>query len=213
MLNFKREQGIEQAKQLVLENLNPTLQEKLHVTQTRVETFLSRDKQVFWNLTKNILKIIEPDFFINDDTKTFGQFETQVFPNVHSEINFAVNFSHRLDYTKRDTIHMYYKDKKALRRQPAAYNPQSAFGKRVLATALELKTPPTHLIIKALKLKAGLRGRVRVSLYKQTAPDINQRLICTFISHEGEKLDISPEIFLIILSVQNQFVIIVLPIC
>lgn len=195
MLNFKREQGIEQAKQLILENLNPTLQEKLHVTQTRVETFLSRDKQIFWNLTKNILKIIEPDFFINDDTKTFGQFETQVFPNVHSEINFAVNFSHRLDYTKRDTIHMYYKDKKALRRQPAAYNPQSAFGKRVLATALELKTPPAHLIIKALKLKAGLRGRVRVSLYKQTAPDINQRLICTFISHEGEKLDISPEIF------------------
>ena len=57
MLNFKREQGIEQAKQLVLENLNPTLQEKLHVTQSRVETFLSRDKQVFWNLTKNILKI------------------------------------------------------------------------------------------------------------------------------------------------------------
>ena len=211
MLNFKREQGIEQAKQLVLENLNPTLQEKLHVTQTRVETFLSRDKQVFWNLTKNILKIIEPDFFINDDTKTFGQFETQVFPNVHSEINFAVNFSHRLDYTKRDTIHMYYKDKKALRRQPAAYNPQSAFGKRVLATALELKTPPTHLIIKALKLKAGLRGRVRVSLYKQTIS--TSALFVLLLAMKEKSWIFLRKYFLIILSVQNQFVIIVLPIC
>ena len=195
MLSIKKEQGLEQAKQLVLENFTPTLQEKLHTTQARVEQFLSRDKQIFWNLTKNILKIIDPELFINDDTKTFGQFEAQVFPRVNSDTKFAVNFSHRLDYTKRDTRFMNIRDKRALRLQPTPYNPQSGYGKRVIKTALELNTPPAHLSVKSDKLKSGLCGRMRVSLYRENSPETYQRLVCTFISFEGEKLDISPEMF------------------
>lgn len=195
LLSIKKEQGIEQAKQLVLENFTPTLQEKLHFTQKRVENFLSRDKQIFWNLTKNILKIIDPKLYINDVDKIFGQFEEQVFPHMQSDINFAVNFSHRLDYTKRDTRFMDIRDKRALRRQPTPYNPQSGYGKRVIKTALELNTPPAHLSVKSDKLKSGLCGRMRVSLYRENSPETNQRLVCTFISKDGEKLDISPEVF------------------
>ena len=56
----------EEAKQLVLENLSPTTQEKLHIMKQRVEDYLERRKQIFWDLTVIMLKKNHPEMFINE---------------------------------------------------------------------------------------------------------------------------------------------------
>ena len=100
-LGVQREEKLEEAKQLVLENLSPTTQEKLHIMKKRVEDYLERRKQIFWDLTVVMLKKNHPEMFINEHTKVFGQFKEQVF-NLPSEINFAKSFNYCLNFNKRE---------------------------------------------------------------------------------------------------------------
>lgn len=57
-LGVKRDAKMEETRQLVLENLNPTTQEKLQVIKRRVEDYLERRKQIFWDLSVIMLEKI-----------------------------------------------------------------------------------------------------------------------------------------------------------
>jgi superfamily II DNA/RNA helicase len=65
---------MEETRQLVLENLNPTTQEKLQVMKKRVDDYLERRKQIFWDMSVVMLKKNHPDLYVNEDRKVFGQF-------------------------------------------------------------------------------------------------------------------------------------------
>ena len=73
-LGAVREERLEQAKQLVLENLNPTTQEKLQIMKNRVEDYLEHQQQIFWDLTVIMQKKNHPELFINEKEHLFGQF-------------------------------------------------------------------------------------------------------------------------------------------
>ena len=96
-LGVKREEKLEEAKQLVLENLTPTTQEKLHLRQQQVEDYLERRKQIFWDLTVIMLKKNHPDMFINEQSKKFGPFEDQVFDIYDEDKKYGHNFNFKLD--------------------------------------------------------------------------------------------------------------------
>lgn len=194
-LGVQREEKLEEAKQLVLENLSPTTQEKLHIMKQRVEDYLERRKQIFWDLTVVMLKKNHPEMFINEDTKVFGQFESQVF-NLPSNINFARSFNFRLDFSKREINYdlLRPQEHKALWRSATAYNPDSGFGKRILDEAFALSVEPIHLRLKATdKLKSGQKGRLELSLFKMTQPENVNYLITTIMSDSGSLLNLRAE--------------------
>ena len=194
-LGVQREEKLEEAKQLVLENLSPTTQEKLHIMKERVEDYLERRKQIFWDLTVIMLKKYHPDLFINENTHVFGQFKEQVF-NLPTDINFNANFNHYLDFTKREINRdlLLPSERKALWRSATAYNPDSSFGKRILNEALDLTAEPTHLRLKQTdKLKSGQKGRLQLSLFKMTQPENVNYLITTIMSDGGNLLNLRAE--------------------
>lgn len=191
-LSVKREEKIEEAKQLVLENLSPTTQEKLHVMRQRVEDYLERRKEIFWNLTVVILKMFHPEFFINERTKVFGQFEEQVF-GLPSTINFSKSFNYNLDFTKKETNNnlLTSEERKALSRAATVYNPDSEFGKIILKEALNLEAKPIHLHLKASnKLETGSKGRLKLSLFTMKQPETKNHLITTVMSDKGNLLNV-----------------------
>ena len=194
-LGVKREEKIEEAKQLVLENLSPTTQEKLHIMKQRVEDYLERRKQIFWDLTVVMLKKYHPEMFINEHTKVFGQFKEQVF-NLPSDINFAKSFNYCLNFNKREINYdlLTPRERKALNRSATTYNPDSSFGKRILNEAFALNSEPLHLQLKPSdKLKSGQKGRLELSLFKMTQPEDVNYLITTIMSDSGNLLNLLAE--------------------
>lgn len=190
-LGVKREEKLEETKQLVLENLNPTTQEKLHLMKDRVEDYLERRKRIFWDLTVLMLKKNHPELFINEQEHIFGQFKEQVF-HLPTEIKFANDFSFRLDFSKRDNARFLSpQERKALNRSATPYNPDSEFGQRILNEALSLISTAGHLVLKAgEKLKSGRRGRLKLSLIHTTAPEDSFHLLSTVIDANGGRLNI-----------------------
>lgn len=194
-LGVQREEKLEEAKQLVLENLSPTTQEKLHIIKQRVEDYLDRRKQIFWDLTVIMLRKNHPDMFINEHTKVFGQFKEQVF-NSSTNINFSANFNHYLDFTKREINRdlLLPSERKALWRSATAYNPDSSLGKRILDEAVSLPNKPLHLRLMASdKLKSGQKGRLELSLFRMTQPENVNYLITTIMSDSGSLLNLRAE--------------------
>lgn len=195
-LGDKRDAELEKTKQLVLDNLAPTLQEKLHVMKQVVDTYLERSQEIFWKLTTNIIKAHYPKLLINEGSKIFGHHEEQVF-GTYSERRFGHNFSHRLDYTKRDSSldrFMSKRERKRLRLEPEAYNPSSPFGKKVLELALEIETFIGHLVVKGSGSFKG-EGRAKVTLYEALQPTSKQHMIVTFISKTGGTIKIDAQDF------------------
>ena len=195
-LGVQREEKLEEAKQLVLENLTPTTQEKLHLRQQQVEDYLERRKQIFWDLTVLMLKKNHPDMFINERSKKFGPFEDQVFDIYDEDKKYGHNFNFKLDFNKREfeipKYMMLPSDRKALKRAPTSYNPDSGYGKRILDEAIRTKSPSIHLILNPTdKLTPGLKGRLKLSLYKMTAPEDMKHMIYTVIGETGGILKLS----------------------
>lgn len=190
-LGIKHEEKLEETKQLVLENLNPTTQEKLHLMKDRVEDYLERRKRIFWDLTVLMLKKNHPELFINEQEHVFGQFKEQVF-HLPTEIKFANNFSFRLDFSKRDnTRFLSSQERKTLNRSATPYNPDSEFGQRILNEALSLTSSTGHLFLKAgEKLKSGRQGQLKLSLIHTTAPEVSFHLISTVIDANGGRLTV-----------------------
>ncbi len=205
-LSVKREEKLEETKQLVLENLNPTTQEKLHLMKDRVEDYLERRKRIFWDLTVLMLNKNHPELFINDREHLFGRFKEQVF-HLPTEIKFANDFSFRLDFSKRDnTRFLSPQERKALKRSATPYNPDSEFGQCILSEALSLTSPAVHLILKAgEQLKHGRSGRLKMSLIHTTAPQKAFYLLSTIIDANGGRLNIPvAEIFDNVIGVKEE---------
>lgn len=188
----KKDEEIEKTKQLVLENLTPNMQEKLHLIKDKVESYLTRNQEIFWNLTLNILKEFYSEYLVNETRKLFGPFEEQVF-GTYSERHFEYNFSHILDYKRRDYLLLNDKEKKQLRLHPQPYNPKSSFGKTILDKAYNLEVYPAHLIIKGSKLPAGKKGRFKLSIHTTEAPTKTEHLIATFLEEQGGVLSVDTQ--------------------
>ena len=190
-LGKEKDAKIEETRQLVLENFNPTIQEKFHLLKQRVEDYLDRRKQIFWNLTVIMLKNKHPDMFINDSAKTFGEFEEQVF-NCPGNINFAKSFNYHLDFTKReDNFNILPNEYKSLKKSAIPYNPDTEYGKRILSEALSCNNKNIHIILQETKqLKAGQKGRLLLSIFNMITPENKLHIITTIINDSGEVLNI-----------------------
>lgn len=190
-LGVKREEKLEEAKQLVLENLSPTTQEKLHIMKKRVDDYLERRKQIFWDMSVVMLKKNHKDLFINEDTKVFGQFKEQVF-NLPSNINFGHSFNFKLDFSKRDNSRfMLSSERKALWRAATPFNPDSYWGKKLIDEALNTPLASYHLCIKPTeKLASGSKGRLVLSDFKMNMPENTHHLIATIIDENGSLLNL-----------------------
>lgn len=190
-LGVKREEKLEEAKQLVLENLSPTTQEKLHIMKKRVDDYLERRKQIFWDMSVVMLKKNHKDLFINEDTKVFGQFKEQVF-NLPSNINFGNSFNFKLDFSKRDNSRfMLSSERKALWRTATPFNPDSYWGKKLIDEALNTPLASYHLCIKPTeKLASGSKGRLVLSDFKMNMPENTHHLIATIIDENGSLLNL-----------------------
>jgi hypothetical protein len=177
---------MEETRQLVLENLNPTTQEKLQVMKKRVDDYLERRKQIFWDMSVVMLKKNHPDLYVNEDRKVFGQFREQVF-DLPSTINFAKSFNHILDFSKRDNSRfMFSSDRKALWRAATPFNPDSSWGKRLIDEAMNMPVASCHLCLKPTeKLAKGRKGRLLLSDFKMNAPENTHHLIATVIDEKG----------------------------
>lgn len=190
-LGVKREEKLEEAKQLVLENLSPTTQEKLHIMKKRVDDYLERRKQIFWDMSVVMLKKNHKDLFINEDTKVFGQFKEQVF-DLPSTINFGHSFNFKLDFSKRDNSRfMLSSERKALWRAATPFNPDSYWGKKLINEALNTPLASYHLCIKPTeKLASGSKGRLILSDFKMNMPENTHHLIATIIDENGSFLNL-----------------------
>lgn len=193
-LGVKRDAKMEETRQLVLENLNPTTQEKLQVIKRRVEDYLERRKQIFWDLSVIMLEKNHPDMFNNPARQVFGPFEEQVFDRP-SDIVFNKNFNFCLDFSSRDNNRFLSpQDRKAVWRGATPYNPDSEFGRIILREALAQPVEACHLLLKAGdKLKSGQRGRLILSLFRQNAPEKSFRLLSAVVDDHGEALNLKPE--------------------
>lgn len=204
-LGSKKDERIEEIKQLVLENLNPTTQEKFNILKKRVEDYLDRNQTIFWELTKSILKNHYPQYFINEASKTFGEFESQVFGG-YSDINFGASFAYRLDYTKRDYHFLIPLQKKALKLQAQAYNPYSNFGREVLNKAINFECNKLHFKVSVSdKLPKGSIGLGKLSLCETQSPAPSKHLLATFINENGNELFYDASTFFDHISVTGEF--------
>ncbi len=197
-LGERKEQKIEDTKQMVLENFNPTIAEKLHVLKDSVDEYIERAKHIFWELTKEVIKQTEKEIYFNESKKLFGSHKEQVLDRdeVQLTTNFAYNFSFELDFSKKDREIKTWDDKRERRSKnlkPMPYNPSTDRGKRILEKALNLQTEPCHLVSTGGERKA--RGRIKMNLYKRLTPEIEHHLITTFITNTGEELNINPADF------------------
>ena len=200
-LGVQREEKLEEAKQLVLENLTPTTQEKLHLRQQQVEDYLERRKKIFWDLTVIMLKKNHPDMFINEDAKQFGPYEDQVFDKVNLDINYGCNFNFALNFNNREQEIPKYmllpRERKALKYRANPYNPDTVYGKKILEEALDCTQNNVHLVLNPTEnLSLGQKGRLKLSLYKMQTPEIKYQLIATVIGETGGLLKVpASEIF------------------
>lgn len=205
-LGVKREEKLEEAKQLVLENLSPTTQEKLQIMKKRVDEYLERRKQIFWEMSVVMLKKHHPHMYINDIEKLFGQFEEQVF-NLPTTINFGKSFCYKLDFTQRkiNTDLLTPHERKQLRRASQPFNPNTDYGKMVINEALSEPSRSYHFHLKPTdKLKSGQKGRLKLSWFKMKQPEQINHLITTIISEQGGLLNLKAEdIFDNILDVED----------
>ncbi len=195
-LGTKRNAKMEETRQLVLENLNPTTQEKLQIMQHKVEDYLQRRQQIFWDLSVIMLQKNHPDMFINEKRRLFGPFKEQVF-DLPTNIVFGTSFNFCLDFSKRDKERLFLpQDRKAGWRSATPYNPDSEYGRRILAEALSLQPGNVHLVIRGTeKLKSGQKGRLLVSVFKMKAPEKKCRLMTTVLEEHGEVLGLGAEDF------------------
>lgn len=193
-LGIQRDAKMEETRQLVLENLNPTTQEKLQIMKKRVDDYLERRKQIFWNMSVVMLKKNHPDLFINEHSKVFGQFKEQVF-DLPSTINFGRSFNYRLDFSKRDNLQfMFSADRKALWRAATPFNPDSDWGKRLINEAMTIPLASYHLCLKPTeKLAKGRKGRLLLSDFKMNTPENTHHLIATIIDEQGGLQSLSAE--------------------
>lgn len=193
-LSVERDAKLEETRQLVLENLNPTTQEKLQVMKQRVEDYLERRKQIFWDLSVIMLKKHHPDMFINPVRHVFGPFEEQVFDKP-TDIVFGKSFNFKLDFSKRDNNRFLSpQERKAVWRSSTPYNPDSEFRRIILNEALAQTAETCHLWLKSgEKMKSGQRGRLLLSLFKMNAPEKVFHLLTTVIDEHGGLLNLKPE--------------------
>ena len=185
---------MEETKQLVLENLNPTTQEKFRLMKKRVDTYLERRKQIFWDLSVCMLAKNHPDMHINETKKLFGPFKEQVF-DLPSDIKFAKNFNFYLDFSKRkpQTQWMSPQELKAEKWAATPYNPDCEFGKRILTEALSISSEKVHLRLKeSNRLKTSQKGRLLMSVYKMLSPESKCHLITTILDENGGISNLSP---------------------
>lgn len=182
----KKDAKIEETRQLILDHLGPDIQEKFHVMKKRVENYLDRRKQIFWDLTLIILKKYHPDMFIDEKEKIFGPFREQVF-NIYSEMKFAKNFCQILDFTQRDPNEILLPSDRVRRKmEPTPYNPNTDFGKRILSQALAPGEFSGHVrLAPSNHLTTGQKGRLKVSLFSLTRPEEKKYLIATIINDSG----------------------------
>ena len=190
-LGVKREEKLEESKQLVLENLSPTTQEKLHIMKKRVDDYLERRKQIFWDMSVVMLKKNHKDLFINEDKKVFGQFKEQVF-DLPSNINFGKSFNFKLDFSKRDNSRfMLSSERKALWRVATPFNPDSYWGKKLIDEALNTPLVSYHLCLNPTeKLTSGSKGRLVLSDFQMSMPENTHHLIATIIDENGSLLNL-----------------------
>jgi SNF2 family DNA or RNA helicase len=142
-LGEQKEQTINETKQLVLENLNPTIAEKLRVIKVSVDKYLERRKDIFWRLT---LDLLDPRMFINHERKVFGEYEDLVF-NRETDGKYGYNFSYGLDFSKKENRDlMLPNERRAEKLRPQIYNPTTDYGRRMVAHGAQLPTAPAHLI-------------------------------------------------------------------
>ncbi len=191
-LGVQRDAKLEETRQLILENLNPTTQEKFQMMKKRVEDYLDRRKQIFWDMSVIMLRSNHPEMFINEENKVFGPFKEQVF-DLHSTINFAKSFNYRLDFSKRDTNLdlLSSQERKSINRAPTPYNPDSVFGQNIIDEAINREIEPIHAILqKTNKLTTGKSGRLLLSKFEMNAPEQTSFLITTVIDSQGALLDL-----------------------
>ncbi len=185
---------MEETRQLVLENLNPTTQEKLQVMKKRVDDYLERRKQIFWDMSVVMLKKNHSDMYVNEHRKVFGPFKEQVF-DLPTTINFGRSFNFKLDFSKRDNLQfMFSADRKALWRAATPFNPDSDWGKRLINEAMNIPFASYHLCLKPTeKLASGHKGRLMLSNFKMSAPENTNHLIATIIDEKGGLLTLPME--------------------
>ncbi len=197
-LGIVRDEKMEETRQLVLENLNPTTQEKLQVMKQRVEDYIDRRKQIFWDLSVVMLKKNHKKMFINHQTRVFGPYEDQVF-GYDTDIKYAQSFNYKLDFSKRDLEErqlLLPHERKLLCRLPTPYNPDSDYGKSILNEAFSQAIPNCHLILRSSdKLKSGQKGRLLLSIYMMNAPEKTYHCLTTIIGDKGGLLNVTAQDF------------------
>lgn len=197
-LGDQKEQMLSETKQLVLENLNPTVAEKLRVIKSNVDKYLERRKDIFWRLT---LDLLDPQLFVNHDRKIFGQYEDQVMDWDSAEGKYGFFFGYQLDFTKKDAARekfrlqtMSRRLRKQERMYPQTYNPTTDYGRRIVAGGAALETPSAHMVSRVPDM-SGERGLLRISVYKRTTPTEAYNMIVTFVSDGGSELKIDAGAF------------------
>lgn len=194
-LGEQKEEKLRAAEQLVLDNLNPSIAEKLRVIKASADKYIEHQKHSLWELTKAVLG---DKYFFNEDLKKFGQIKELVFDLPGAE-RWKHDFSYRLDFSKKqENLDIFYKTRRerseARCRQLYAYNPRTKFGKSVIQQGTELPTDePVHLVSQMNGQKG--RGTVRVSVYHRTAPTDAHQLIVTFISDTGSEIQMDAGAF------------------
>lgn len=200
-----RDEKMEKTRQLVLENLNPSTQEKLQIMKKRVEDYLERRKEIFWSLSLIMIKKCYPQMYINEKTREFGIMKEQVF-KLPTDINFGKNFNYKLDFSKRDKNEFLLpSERKILKWLPTPYNPDSQIGKVILEESVAQKIPHCHLLLKpSEKLQVGQKGRLILSLFQMTSPEKILHLLTTIISDKGSLLNLQAhDIFDYVIDVQE----------
>lgn len=185
--NIAVEETLENTRTKVLDNMAPSLAERLRVLKHSVENLLERHKDIFWRLTKNI----KNNYYFNEDSKVFGTIKEQVF-KLTSDVWYARNFSFKLDFSLKE-FPSWLVDKKEMKLKPFIYNPTTKEGQEVIKQALNLNTPKSHLVSHIEGQKG--KGLLKITIYTQTTPEKKYKMIATFLNEKGEDLNITPANF------------------
>jgi hypothetical protein len=136
---------------------------------------------------------MDPKMLVNETTKTFGEYEEQVF-NLNTERRFGANYAYRLDFSQKENPDlMLDNEKKALKLKPRPYNPTTEYGTRIIERAMDLPTETVHIVSKTGGTPE--RGLLKASIYKRTAPTTGYNLITTFVGASGSPVKINPSEF------------------
>lgn len=201
-MTVKIDEEMEKTRQLVLDHLTPTTQERLHVIKQNVEDYLVRSKDIFWKMTVYVVSKLHPEYFLNEKQKIFGPIEEQVFENQKESLRYTFNFSYQLNYSQREDEsikYMSYAEKKRLRRTrnyyPQPYNPTTDIGKAYLHHACQLNVSDGHFVVRSDKMPAQTKGRFMLTFCHTKTPRDKGYLIGTFISDKGGLLRVNANDF------------------